>query len=447
MIERVELLGAKVPRYTSYPTAPHFHPGIAAQTFGEWLARLSGSPLSLYVHIPFCDTMCWFCGCHTRVVNNYSPVASYLDFLFTEIDRIADISSSGNFVTDIHWGGGSPTMLAPRDIGRLAEHIASRFEIMPDANFAIEIDPRGLTDATVRALAEAEANRASVGVQDCDATVQHAINRIQPFDVTRDAADRLRTAGIGALNIDLIYGLPHQTTAHLEKTIAAVLTLAPDRLAVFGYAHVPHFKKHQQLIDDRALPGLQDRLEQFELAHTMLTEAGYTAIGFDHFAKPGDSMAIAQAEGQLSRNFQGYTTDAAPALIGFGASSISALPQGYAQNHSGVPDYRNSIRAGGLATARGIQLTHDDRVRRAIIEKLMCNLFVDLETLCSQFGVRPDAFESELAALAPLAMQGIVRIDGGKIFVEPRERFAIRLVCAAFDTYLGKSGAHHALAV
>ena len=251
-------------------------------------------------------------------------------------------------------------------------------------------------------------------------------------------------AGIEALNIDLIYGLPYQTTTHLEKTIAAVLTLAPDRLAVFGYAHVPHFKKHQQLIDDRALAGLSDRLGQFELAHTMLTEAGYIAIGFDHFAKPGDPMAIAQAEGRLSRNFQGYTTDAAPALIGFGASSISVLPQGYAQNHSGVPDYRNSIRAGGLATARGVQLTHDDKVRRAIIEKLMCNLSVDLEALCGQFGVRLDAFESELAELA---MQGIVRIDGGKIVVDPRERFAIRLVCAAFDTYLGKSGARHALAV
>ena len=329
--------------------------------------------------------------------------SSYLDFLFTEIDRIAEISSSGNFVTDIHWGGGSPTMLAPHDVRRLADHIALRFEIARDANFAIEIDPRGLTDATVQALAEAGVNRASVGVQDCDAMVQHAINRIQPFDVTRDAVDRLRATGIEALNIDLIYGLPYQTTMHLEKTIAAVLTLAPDRLAVFGYAHVPHFKKHQQLINDRALPGLSDRLEQFELAHTMLTEVGYIAIGFDHFAKPGDSMAIAHAEGRLSRNFQGYTTDAAPALIGFGASSISALPQGYVQNHSGVPDFRNSIQAGGLATARGIQLTHDDKVRRAIIEKLMCNLFVDLEALCGQFDVRPDAFESELAALAPLS--------------------------------------------
>jgi oxygen-independent coproporphyrinogen-3 oxidase len=233
----------------------------------------------------------------------------------------------------------------------------------------------------------------------------------------------------------------------LEKTIAAALTLAPDRLAVFGYAHVPSFKKHQELIDSRTLPGPRERLEQFELAHAMLTAAGYVAIGLDHFARPGDSLAIAQAAGRLHRNFQGYTTDMAPALLGFGASSISALPQGYAQNHAGVPDYRNAVQADGLATARGIRLTQDDRVRRAIIEALMCQLFVDLGTVCQEFGLRPDTFERELTEMTAFSRQGIVHIDGRTIAVDPGERAAVRLVCAAFDAYLTKFTATHALAV
>jgi oxygen-independent coproporphyrinogen-3 oxidase len=442
------LFTARVPRYTSYPTAPHFHAGVTGEIFRGWLAALpQGMALSLYLHVPFCDTLCWFCGCHTKIVNHYSPLKSYLDLLLSEIETVAAIIGPGHPVTHIHWGGGSPTMLSPDDVKTLAAALAAHFTIAPDAEFAIEIDPRGLQDEMIAALAEAGVNRASIGVQDCDETVQRAINRIQPFEVTLSAVERLRAAGIGALNIDLIYGLPHQTQANVAHTIDMALTLAPQRFAVFGYAHVPHFKKHMQLIDETALPDAQERLAQFELAHALLSASGYAAIGLDHFAQPDDSLALAQQAGKLARNFQGYTTDDAPALVGLGASSISALPGGYAQNKAEVPDYRKAILAGELSVARGIALTDDDRLRRAIIERLMCDLAVDLDAVAAPFGKSAADFRPELATLAPYTEQGIVEIAGGRLTVPPAARAAVRLVAAAFDSYLGKSQAIHAAAV
>ncbi len=443
-----DLFSARVPRYTSYPTAPHFHGGVTGEIFRGWLAALPrGMGLSLYLHVPFCDTLCWFCGCHTRIVNHYSPLASYLGVLLKEIETVAAIVGPGHPVTHIHWGGGSPTMLSPDDVKKLAAALSSHFAVARDAEFAIEIDPRGLKDEMIAALAEAGVNRASIGVQDCDETVQRAINRIQPFEVTRSAVERLRGAGIAALNIDLIYGLPHQTQAHVARTIEMALTLAPQRFAVFGYAHVPHFKKHMQLIDEKVLPDAEERLAQFELAHAMLCASGYAAIGLDHFARPGDSLAAAQKTGKLARNFQGYTTDDAPALVGLGASSISALPQGYAQNKPDVPEYRKAILAGELAVARGIALNDDDRLRRAIIERLMCDLAVDLDEIGAPFGKSAADFQAELAALAPYAQQHMVRIDGARLVVAPESRAAVRLVAAAFDSYLAKSSAVHAVAV
>ncbi|MGC9953612.1 MAG: oxygen-independent coproporphyrinogen III oxidase [Rhizomicrobium sp.] len=443
-----DLFSARVPRYTSYPTAPHFHSGVTGEIFRGWLAALpQGMPLSLYLHVPFCDTLCWFCGCHTTVVNTYSPLKSYLGVLLSEIETVAAIIGPGHPVTHIHWGGGSPTMLSPDDVKNLAAALRSHFTIAPDAEFAIEIDPRGLQDEMIAALAEAGVGRASIGVQDCDDTVQRAINRIQPFEVTRSAVERLRAAGIGALNIDLIYGLPHQTRENVARTIDMALTLTPQRFAVFGYAHVPHFKKHMQLIDERALPDVQERLAQFELAHAKLCASGYAAIGLDHFARPEDSLALAQQAGKLARNFQGYTTDDAPALVGLGASSISALPQGYAQNRAEVPDYRKAILAGELAVARGIALSDDDRLRRAIIERLMCDLKVDLDAVAAPFGKSAADFGSEFSTLAPYAEQGIVEIEGGRLVVPPASRAAVRLIAAAFDSYLGKSNAIHAAAV
>lgn len=444
---RPALLEARVPRYTSYPTAPHFHAGIDGETYGRWLADLPpGMPLSLYVHIPFCDTLCWFCGCHTSVVNTYAPLAQYLDDLSREIAMVAEWIGP-HPVTHLHFGGGSPTMLRREDIGTLGALLRSRFAVAADAELAIEIDPRGLTDDTVAALAEIGITRASIGVQDCDDEVQRAINRIQPFDCTKSAVNRLRAAGIEALNIDLIYGLPHQSEARLARTIADVLTLQPDRLAVFGYAHVPHFKKHMNLIPTGALPGPEARARQFELAQTMLTDAGYIAIGLDHFARPGDALAVAQREGRLARNFQGYTDDTAPALIGLGASSIGALPQGYVQNIADVKSWRAALRAGRLPVARGVALTDADRLHRAVIEALMCNLHVDLEAMAARFGQRGAVFADILPALDALAADDLVRRDGLRIAIPAQARAGVRLVCAAFDTYLAKGTGVHAVAV
>jgi oxygen-independent coproporphyrinogen III oxidase len=443
-----DLFSARVPRYTSYPTAPHFHAGVTGDVYRGWLETLpKGMPLSLYLHIPFCDTLCWFCGCHTKIVNHYSPVGSYLGFLIREIAAIGAIVGRDHPVTHIHWGGGSPTMLTPDDVAKLSAALAEHFAVAPGAEFAVEIDPRGLKDEMVAALAQADLTRASIGVQDCDDEVQRAINRIQPFEVTRSAVDRLRAAGISAFNIDLIYGLPYQTLAHVRRTIEMSLTLAPQRFAVFGYAHVPHFKKHMQLIPEAALPNAEERLEQFELAHGILSSSGYVPVGLDHFALPDDPLAVAQKAGTLERNFQGYTTDDAPALIGLGASSISALPQGYVQNLVEVPAYREAIKAGKLTVARGIAVSDDDRLRRAIVERLMCDLEVDLDKTGAPYGKSAADFGPELKALKPLIDGGYARLDGSRLVVPPSARAAVRLVACAFDAYLANGNAVHAVAV
>jgi oxygen-independent coproporphyrinogen-3 oxidase len=447
MTSRAELFSARVPRYTSYPTAPHFHSAIDAEKQRQWLTELPRAMgLSLYLHVPFCDTLCWFCGCHTTVVNRYAPVEQYLNDLFTEIANVASLVRD-HPVTHIHWGGGSPTMLSPSDVIALKAALARHFTIAVDAEFAVEIDPRGLKDEMVHALAEAGVTRASIGVQDCDDTVQKAINRIQPFEETKSAVDRLRAAGIRALNIDLIYGLPHQGLAHIARTIDMSLSLNPQRFAVFGYAHVPHFKKHMQLIDAAVLPDTEARFEQFELAHELLCAGGYVPIGLDHFARESDTLARAAKAGTLARNFQGYTADDAPALIGLGASAISSVPQGYTQNHPDVPAWRKAVRAGDLAVARGIALSDDDKLRRAVIERLMCDLAVDLDRVGAPFGKSARDFAAELERLKPLIAEGFVIVDGVHLRVPPSARAAVRLVASAFDTYFQNSQAVHSVAV
>lgn len=440
---RVDLFSARVPRYTSYPTAPHFHAGVDQGALRRWLGELPAAmPLSLYVHIPFCDTLCWFCGCHTTVVNRYSAVAAYLKNLFTEIANIGPLLE-GHTVKHLHWGGGSPTMLSPDDVRALKGALEGSFRFAPDAEFAVEIDPRGLTDEMIATLAACGLTRASIGVQDFDEKVQKAINRIQPFDETKRVVDGLREAGVTSLNIDLIYGLPYQTRENVARTIELSLSLKPQRFAVFGYAHVPHFKKHMELIKQETLPDAVERFEQFELAHSLLSAAGYVAVGLDHFALAGDSLAVAQQNGTLARNFQGYTSDDAPALIGLGASSISSLPQGYVQNRPEVPEWRKAVEAGELPVARGIALSDDDKLRRDIINKLMCFLAVDL----SVFGKRAADFPEEMDALRPLIAEGFVTVEGTLLRVPHKSRAAVRLVASVFDAYLAKSKAVHAVAV
>lgn len=445
---RSDLLAARVPRYTSYPTAPHFNAGVGAATLRAWLGALpAGRPLSLYVHIPFCDSLCWYCGCHTRVVNSYGPVAAYVDDLMREFETVADALGVRHSVGHIHFGGGSPTILKPHDIARISDTVRSRFDVLPDAEFAVEIDPRGLQGETVAAFAKAGVTRASIGVQDVNPLVQRAVNRFQPWSVTREAADRLRDAGITALNVDLMYGLPRQSIDDVRRTVDAAVTLKPQRLAVFGYAHVPEMKRHQGLINGGTLPGAEARLRQYDAANEALAGAGYVPIGLDHFALAGDPLAVAQRAGRLRRNFQGYTTDEADSLIGLGVSAISSLPQGYAQNTTDAPGYRARVGAGELPTARGRVLSGDDRVRRAIIERLMCDLCVDVGMVAAAHGLPIDAFATEIDGLAPLVADGCVTVRGARLTVPDDMRAAVRLVCAAFDAYLAPHPARHAVAV
>lgn len=448
MADFARLLSSRVPRYTSYPTAVQFHAGITATTHADWIGTLpEGLPLSIYVHVPFCKQLCWFCGCHTHVANTYNPVKAYLDLLKAEMTLVRRTLKPGHRVTHIHWGGGSPTILKPEDIEGLTAHIRSTFDVEPDAEFAVEIDPRTITAAMADAFRKAGVNRASLGVQDCNPVVLQAVNRMQTIETTRKAVDMLRSAGVTALNIDLMYGLPHQTVDGIRQTIDAVMDLEPDRLAVFGYAHLPSFKAQQGLIDEAALPSLEERLEQYETGRRHLMDRGYVAVGLDHFAKPSDPMAIALKDHTLTRNFQGYTTDAAPALIGIGSSAISAFPKGYTQNAVPMPAYRKAILAGEFATARGVAVTEDDELRRTIISDLMCFGEVNLADVADRFGHKASEFEPELESLEGLSRDGLVEVSGAVVKIPKGAHAAVRVVCAEFDRYLAPSGNRHATAV
>jgi oxygen-independent coproporphyrinogen-3 oxidase len=448
MLPVAEMFSAKVPRYTSYPTAPHFHTGIDAGTYSEWLRSIpQDTSLSLYLHIPFCDTLCWFCGCHTTAVTIYKPVIDYCDLLLREMALVSRALHARYRVSHIHWGGGSPTMLRIPEIHRINEATGTQFDIAPNADFGIEIDPRGLEPGTVQALKAAGVTRASIGLQDCDPKVQRAINRMQSNEETTRAVSLLRDAGIASLNIDLVYGLPHQSLQSWEATLHFALWLNPDRLAVFGYAHIPQFKKHQALIPESALPGIELRFALAELAQHVLCAHGYVAVGLDHFAKPRDPLAQAAASGNMTRNFQGYSTDRASALIGLGASAIGSLPSGYVQNLATVPSYRAALSRGEMPIARGVALSKEDRLRRAIIERLMCQLEVDLDQVSTDFGMSDADFSDALESLAPMVRDGVISFDRSRLIISPAWRSATRLVCAAFDQYLGRSPARHSVSI
>ncbi len=446
--ELLEKYARPVPRYTSYPTAPHFGPEVGPEDYGRWLAALDlGEPLSIYIHVPFCDTLCWFCGCHTKIVRRYTPVADYLEALEREIALVAEALSTRAPVRHIHFGGGSPTILEAGDFRRLMDGLRRRFNLVPEAEVAVEIDPRGMTEDNVKALAEAGVNRASLGVQDFNPEVQQAVNRVQSLDETARVVDWLRAAGIGRLNIDLMYGLPRQSVDDVIATADKVTALAPSRVAVFGYAHVPWMKRHQRLIKDAELADGMTRWRQYQAAAKRFAEAGYAAVGLDHFARPDDPLARAAAEGRLRRNFQGYTTDRAPALIGFGASAIGALPAGYVQNQPDINGYKAAIAEGRMATLRGLVLDDEDRLRRDVIESLMCNLAVDLADMARRRGRGTGAFTAELAALQTMQEDGFVEMTGERIAVTREGRPLVRAVAAIFDRHLKAGAARHSMAV
>ena len=425
------------PRYTSYPTAPHFTAAVGPETYAGWLEELGeDARLSLYLHVPFCAELCHYCGCHTKVVRRREPIDAYADLLAREIDLLA-ARMAQQTVTAIHWGGGTPSMLGPDRLIALSDRLAAAFNCA-GAEHAIELDPRHIDRPLVDALARIGITRASLGVQEFSPRVQRAIGRVQPFEQVAAGVALLRQAGIADLNFDLMYGLPHQSADDLMRTIELAHTLAPSRIALFGYAHVPWFKTHQRLIDTAALAGASERLAQAESARQALIALGYVPVGLDHFARPGDSLATAAATGSLHRNFQGYTTDDADALIGLGVSAIGRMPQGFVQNAPDSGNYARAIENSRLATVRGIAVTADDRRRGRLIERLMCDFSADLDGL---------ADDAALNALAPLTAEGLVTVANDRIAITHAGRPFVRLAAAAFDAYLGKGTARHSRAV
>lgn len=438
---------APVPRYTSYPTAPHFHAGVGADAYAGWLAESPpDASLSLYLHIPFCDRLCWFCGCHTKQVLRYEPIASYLGALHAEIATVAGLAGRRR-VTAVHFGGGSPTMLAPADIDRLGAALRQAFAFDAYCEVSLEVDPNDIDEAKLDAWRRFGVTRASFGVQDFDPRVQQAINRLQSFEQTARAVDGFRTFGVNSVNLDVLYGLPHQTTGTLARTIAQAISLSPDRIALFGYAHVPWMKKHQRLIDEAALPDRFMRYEQARLGGSALADAGYAAVGLDHFAKPADGLALAQREGRLRRNFQGYTTDAADMLIGLGASSISRLPQGYTQNVAATADYKRAALAGGLPAARGYALTDADRATAWTIEQLMCAFGFSLGELRELFPAEADRITAEAGAALLGDADRLIRLNGENFSLTERGRPFVRSIAARFDRFLRPSEQRHSMAV
>lgn len=435
------------PRYTSYPTAPHFDATIDAAAVAGWIAAIpQGERLSLYVHIPFCDRLCWFCACHTKQTLRYGPVAAFLKALYAEIRTVGAMVGGRGTVAALHFGGGSPTMLAPGDTRALMEALRESFAFAPDASISVEIDPNDMDADRLDALADIGMTRASLGIQDFDATVQKAINRDQSFEDTRAVIEGLRARGVASVNLDLLYGLPHQTCDSIAATVTQALSMRPDRIALFGYAHVPWFKKHQTMIDEAALPDTQGRLAQALAAADIIVRGGYEAIGIDHFALPRDSLARAARQGRLRRNFQGYTDDECGTLIGLGPSSVSRFAAGYAQNVTATGEYERRVLAGSLATERGIALTDDDLLRGWAIERLMCDFRFSAAEAKGRFGNAAKALVAEATVLTRKPVPMLVR--HGDFFVVPTcYRNLVRVVAAQFDSYFARGTARHSAAV
>ncbi len=434
-----EFAQEQLPRYTSYPPANRFHGGIGRGAVSAALGALpAASKLSLYLHVPYCQKLCWYCGCHTSVPTLADPVESYLDALAAEIAQVAALLPRDAHVSHVHFGGGSPDILNPAQIDRLFAALRANFAFDRYAAIATESDPRGLSPAVIDAFARNGLTRASLGVQILDPKVQKRINRIQPRDSIATAIERLRRAGVEGINIDMMYGLPGQTSDHVIETATFAAMQDVDRVAVFGYAHVPWMKKHQKGIDSSELPGGEERFRQAEAAACTLEQAGYLPIGFDHFAAPGDSLSAAERRGELRRNFQGYTDDDAVALIGLGASSISSLPGMIYQNVADTARYREALSERRSPVVRGVTLSEDDMAVAHIIERLMCDFTVDL----------PDRWLlSPPLRLARTIESGLAELAGRTLSVTAQGRPYVRNVAACFDPDLAPQAGRHSLAI
>jgi oxygen-independent coproporphyrinogen-3 oxidase len=428
-----------LPRYTSYPTAPHFGP-LDGSALAEWLgACRAEDALSLYVHVPFCHALCWYCGCHTAVTRSAARIARYADALLREAESVAALLPAHGGVAGLHLGGGTPTALGPQRLLRLVAALRRLFPFRDGAEIAAELDPRSLDPAMIEALAELGLTRASLGVQDVSPAVQAMIGRVQPARQVMAALRGLRAAGIGGINIDLIYGLPGQGVAEVEASARFAADAGADRVAVFGYAHVPWMKAHQKAIHMEDLPDAAARMRQAAAAARVLTGAGYVAIGLDHFALPGDAMARAAADGTLRRNFQGYTTDDAPFLLGFGASAIGRTPPGFVQNEPDERRWLAAVEAGRLPVMRGRRLTEEDRLRAALIERVMCDGSIPVTA------VPPSLLAEAAPRIGRLVADGLLREGAGRLAATGRP--FLRHFAACFDAFLDPAAGRHSAAV
>lgn len=424
------------PRYTSYPTAVQFSDAVRQDQVQLWLDTIDPhKPISLYVHVPFCEKLCWYCGCHTSISNGYGRIERYYETLLQEIELWKAALGRHGGASHIHFGGGTPNALNPDHMLQLLETLHTSFQIQGDAEIAIELDPRTLDQEMIRSLAAGGVTRASLGVQDFNEKVQHAVNRVQPYELVAHAVDQLRHRGIEELSFDLLYGLPFQTAATVRQTAQQAASLSPNRISAFGYAHVPWFAKHQKAIDESALPGVEERFEQFGLISETLVEEGYVAIGLDHFAREDDPLAVAAVEGVLRRNFQGYTTDPCDTLIAIGPSGISEFPGGYSQNEKNMTQWASAVHCGELPIERGVPVSREDRLRRNVIEHLMCDFRTDIGAICREHGWEESKLDASISALAELETAGLCVVNDRVVVIPDNARPLVRTVAQAFDAY------------
>jgi oxygen-independent coproporphyrinogen-3 oxidase len=445
-LRNLGLFDARVPRYTSYPTAPHFTANFGTQLTECWMSALDPAvPISLYVHVPFCRHLCWFCACRTQGTSTLNPVAIYVETLKMELALLKDRLPQGIKIGHLHWGGGTPTLLDPSMIADLSHAIAQLAPFANDYEFSVEIDPNEIDAPRLDSLALAGMNRASIGVQDFDPSIQEKIGRIQSYEVTKQAVDGLRARGIQSLNADILYGLPGQNTARIRDSVQKLLSLSPDRVALFGYAHVPWVARRQTMIPTDELPSAQERLELFNAARDLFVSDDYAEIGIDHFARKTDGLALASHNGKLRRNFQGYSNDSCPTMVGVGASSIAQYTQGYAQNAPATSEYQKQVRAGVLPISKGHEFTNDDQLRGRIIEALMCDFQVLFEDLALRFSLSQadfDAFGSAVEAAFP----DMLTVTSDAIKITDQARPLTRMIAQHFDAY-ALNGAQHSSAI